>query len=819
MQEVWRRRTIAVVSALMALAGGCSTEVRRNDPGTGYGLISVGSPRIEGRERLINERSEQERWLRERAEAIDKAPLTSSGAIELNSLAQTALQAGVSVDPAFKLNRLQQDRQADALRQSRDDERSLAGFRSSARDQIIAKFNKGELTAEQAKTQLADLGLTLAPAASAPEAVKPADAAASVAARPVTGVAFSDKPEASRPPASDPRTTSIVNSPLEDFQDRLAGRELLRNELNDIRLDDLHDLNGNTLYRLTFDTAVMPHQDASAWAMVEIRIPVFPEGTDFVDLKQRAEQQFKLSLRDTAERTFRVIANRLASECYAKATAPTAPATVERDVSSPDDDPRVKAFRRAFGCASYAVGSTTRRGFERLLSEWEPRCLGKACFRTRANLMVQLDEDDTGNTPAARTRRHTLGLWAEWLGELIERQMQAEFGQHMLACFDTLEILYSPSSTASARPVRPTGLFDVEIRKRSSWPRGQAQRCGTVKGSGDERWQELLLRNTAASVYAVTPKETVQRLSEVASNRKVNELLMNLSAVTGTAGVSAGLRSLRANDAFYHALRRQPLIVGMTEVGRVSLRDAGAHDQKPADELVFSWVLGPSFRLSDDGRIQHFRHSPAQRIVAAELSLPAWMDRLRINYRTYWLREDELAARTTPAAERSSHAGHFTLDLPAQPAEALAAIDDRYLREPQVDDFQIVRVTEGAEARVLISGRHLWRSTEVLIGAQRADQLTILPDNRGVIATFKQIQPPESTWRAGGKDAGVRLHVVTSEGRVHAGEVHITPKSAPTSASPASSASPAASAPLRGPAPPAKPASGARADVRPPKTQ
>ena len=69
-----------------------------------------------------------------------------------------------------------------------------------------------------------------------------------------------------------PSDNAAVLSPVDEFRDRLAYREELRNEIIENRLDDRHDLDGNTLYRIKFDATVIPQHDTSGWALIKVLI-------------------------------------------------------------------------------------------------------------------------------------------------------------------------------------------------------------------------------------------------------------------------------------------------------------------------------------------------------------------------------------------------------------------------------------------------------------------------------------------------------------------------------------------------------------------
>jgi hypothetical protein len=68
-----------------------------------------------------------------------------------------------------------------------------------------------------------------------------------------------------------------------------------------------------------------------------------------------------------------------------------------------------------------------------------------------------------------------------------------------------------------------------------------------------------------------------------------------------------------------------------------------------------------------------------------------------------------------------------------------------------------------APGSILIPGFRLWRSSVVTIGAQRADRIAVLPNMRGIIADFKEVQRPVGL-ADGGKAVKEELRVWTSEG-------------------------------------------------------
>lgn len=66
----------------------------------------------------------------------------------------------------------------------------------------------------------------------------------------------------------EPGQGSIGLTPIDLFRDLTAYREVVRAELLQTQLDDRHDIDGNTLYKLSFDTTVIPGADTNGWAVV-----------------------------------------------------------------------------------------------------------------------------------------------------------------------------------------------------------------------------------------------------------------------------------------------------------------------------------------------------------------------------------------------------------------------------------------------------------------------------------------------------------------------------------------------------------------------
>lgn len=198
---------IALLIAPVLAACAATPVAVTSKSGSTFGKIYVDTPEVYSRERLVNDRFQQDAWLREKLrENPDHAV---QGAIGTSSASNTNLSLAVGVKP---------------------------------------------------KT---------APGQAAEKSVIPSE---------------------------------VGDTAVEALRDTMAYREEVRNEILENQLDDRHDIAGNTLYRLKFDTTVIPHDDTSAYAMVEVTIkgaPFWDMSGDFADVRYPGDfEEFDMPLPD-----------------------------------------------------------------------------------------------------------------------------------------------------------------------------------------------------------------------------------------------------------------------------------------------------------------------------------------------------------------------------------------------------------------------------------------------------------------------------------------------------------------------------------------
>jgi len=81
-----------------------------------------------------------------------------------------------------------------------------------------------------------------------------------------------NSPSPSETPSQNKAPQNIAPTPADTFADMKNYRDIVRSELMDIQLDDRHDIGGNTLYRLNFDSSIIPGDHTLATAVILVTV-------------------------------------------------------------------------------------------------------------------------------------------------------------------------------------------------------------------------------------------------------------------------------------------------------------------------------------------------------------------------------------------------------------------------------------------------------------------------------------------------------------------------------------------------------------------
>lgn len=647
---------------------------QRGDRG---GEILVDSPEVFARERLIRDRELQKKWLREQLEVPADWFDAQQAAVQSRALSSMGLTLGVDATPAAGL----------AIRQAGAEQETLAREQEVAELEHQIRLAQLEAELERARageppSQVAVPTTSGGTTPTTPGSGAGSDSGGSVSTPPTgtslgAGGAGGSAPAVPGLPAfvAAP-TTALHDTPIERFRDRLVYREIVRQELLENDLDDSHDIAGNTLYRLTFDTTVLPAgEDSGQWAQVTVE-PA--RGDCNVHHIGPFLQRLRADLQD-----------------FLRAEAFT-----YRDALLADD------LRQFYDSEVAAWASASRIDF---LASWK--------------------DDEGSRAPEAvvdAQRRADLEVEKRY-GPLLKRSEFDDVLQIQRPC-DSNEPGCSPVGDQSAIMVDLQGSETDAVEAFCKLATGLPSRV---------------------EPYAVTPKESVDRIADASIARFDQQSAISAGIAAGTVNLAAALKYMSALENQREAVRRESVVVGWaSRAGQAS---------------KFGWALAPRFKPRYIGPGFDFRQRAIQLPLSAVVSVPGWWTSMELQVTTGW-------GRSPSATPNSTYT--YQVALPGD-AKSLVEVLFPRARRPQPFFYgESPNLEIGRKERLAIYGTNLWRNPQVHIGTQPADEVEILPDMQGIVATFEKVAEPAG-WTVSQQFGPVSTWVWTSEGSAPAGDVRL----------------------------------------------
>jgi hypothetical protein len=629
---------VALLSVLVL--SGCSAGLgdTTSNPGTTFGKIYVDTPEVYSRERLVNDRFQQDAWLREKLKEKPKQGL--QGSVGTSSQTNTSFGLGLA----------------------------LPSGNSS---------NASEVPMSPPKPPKAQLEKSAA-------------------------------------------LKDVKDTPIEELRDAMAYREEVRNEILENQLDDRHDIAGNTLYRLKFDATVLPQNDTSAYAMVEVEIA----GPSSSDMGGRG-QALSEGNESREERELRT------------------------DLRVPD----WRNTKFVQGLDKTSINYYIRE-FEKLR---EYLNLSSKILRKDSNVRKYTEDDIVyGKLKTYFEVEVTDGSeWDEAPGEIVEK--------------DSCEYYQEKDNQEKGRKAliaRDVPLEYIDIREMEEGTNGIHRFPLCIRTGLAIFISELRSSKPSIYTYAVTPKERVQRIygDTLAAGS------LGVAVAAETAGLGATLGHSNSREARANAIMRQPQVVGYSAKSYRSGNATLSGEATRSGETTMGWLIGPRYKISSDpNAVVSFRHVPSQHTLTGIISVPSWWTELKLTTKTYWLDENgvEFTVEGDPLMIDAETGSKATIALPGDSAGILDILDPKR-RLPKVDSSKLVpdQLRACEPGSVIIRGTQLWRSTVVTLGAQQADSISVLPNMKGIIATFKPVKPSLSDKQP--------LYLWTSEGEAFVGDISIS---------------------------------------------
>ncbi|MDK3073711.1 hypothetical protein QO034_11360 [Sedimentitalea sp. JM2-8] len=570
-----------------------------------------------------------------------------------------------------------------------------------------------------------------------------------------------------------PTLTQLSTPPFQhEYEIRSALRARIRQALLENQLDDRHDLTGNSVYGLKFDTSVIPGTNTRTRAYVRVRV-VPPEQPGPELLPDLLSQSLDELRSDTPDNKFRHF-----PEHYENWIA-----SIEWRLNSyladiPEYDDREAVWPCIKGELSDGQKELTRKILAEALAKVLAIDERKVVFPDQlfpetpdggkfgANEKFDLPEPWKRYLQVAFVHNDTCRNWKQFevsplrqyllitedaeIGKLDDVQ-QGEFSKAYfqntrqgLTDADGAETTYVISSQRTNPDGKP-------------WPSREEFEGLKLQFKLDGTSLAKLISHSAAYDRCIAPLDLPASAEDCAATGK---------SIAVEVGMYNFAQKILDADSYLYTVFPKSDVSGVLERslmssvmglditgGQGSLSSSSAEaasqlvasqlsfsDEEVSGEIVFGWIVG------SEGVQQ-----PVQKSQFVLLSLPAHLPLLNLQLDTGWLDRNSAFH-----PDKTGMTMNVALPPDYEAFDTLISGSKRY--GPAIFDRLMERKSIHAcrSASILIPGARLWRSSLVTLAGQPADQISVMPNMRGIIAHYKQVPPLES--------GAALLQVWTSEG-------------------------------------------------------
>lgn len=593
------------------------------------------------------------------------------------------------------------------------------------------------------------------------------------------------EPSANAPTVSDDQLASKSNSkaggyPQERFRELQAYRHEIRSELAKASLDDLHDYNGQSLFRLQFRATVLPGRYPNKFGAVELKI-------NPPDLDKDRTKLIYLAWLGHATKSM----NRISQITDDN----PAPRPMRFNDKSPKPNPLIESFYQAPDNSKQLMDNRVellgQRGeiIEVMEIDRNPYKLKIAVpSRTTEVIRKYLDENfklqpgDCGvGKQLISTAIKVYGL-GPYLAASLSTLNPTLIGQgtEARALLDAEKSLGNLFLSVSENKSKECEYFGREIEKVRSI------NSDFVPPKFHEKLEELIKKQPPYA-YAITPGEVTQRVSNARS--AMTTLEMALAVHQSRVGNSSADLMTSTKETL-DGLERIPLVVGFSnrvkssgQIGSpektkhvsqapdtsVSPREASL--SQPIDEAVgspvsdgrsikkkkdcldyweeegcatFGWIFGPKYRIFSNSK--KLEQAVASYDLAADVSFPGWWPIIPMELRTVWVENWDGTSHVLKPTDSTTRTFEVRIPLLTPPdLDSLTGALATESRGPwgQSPSTSVIKKIYppavsacSREVTFVIEGDNLWRDAEVYWEGIRGDEITVLPGMRGITAHF-----------------------------------------------------------------------------------
>ncbi len=597
--------------------------------------------------------------------------------------------------------------------------------------------------------------------------------------------------------SSESNTPQKDGYPQERFRELQSYRNDIRASLARATLDDLHDYNGQALYRLQFHATVFPGQFPNKFGIAELTVtppPLDPADVASIYLAwlghatlglnpaiSRKGKATPLHFQENEDPRYQWLARR-GELLDVMELLPRGVSRQEMWLLRIATPPHSKAHVETYLQQSYKI--------KELLQDWKG--MAEQSLRSdqdQTNHLNQLCRSIKENKDLydSAVRVYTLVPYlAASLKPVKEEQDRSTRYTHTLNAMskneDVRTLLTAGSNLGGPLTIIHHAIKNdcPDLRERFEYLTNHNH----VPSEFNEKL-DLLLRDQVPYAYAITPSEVTQRVSNVLSATTTLEMALALQPNGGAE--KANVDMLGNAKETLEGLERIPLVVGFSsrthdafskadsaspqkdasqasDVGNSPPVPQGGQKTEDASKRIpsrtpqgkeceiwgkngcptFGWVFGPKYRTHSKNR--ELEHVVASYDVAADLSIPGWWPFIPIQLRTVWV---ENWNGTSEAIKKPvEQIRNIKVRIPLLTPPDLESLTGALMTEFQGPWGQgpansiITRIYPSAvsacsrEVTFVIQGDNLWRDAEVYWEGVKGDQITVLPGMEGITAHF-----------------------------------------------------------------------------------
>lgn len=460
-----------------------------------------------------------------------------------------------------------------------------------------------------------------------------------------------------------PNQQKLKVSAIEELRNELAYREEVRAEIMENMLDDRHDIRGNTLYRLKFDSTLIPHKDSNLWALIIIRLKGNSQTSQLTETGETPDQ---ILYRDWYEYTQKELNDELAARTkglwrgkmerdeqlkfssFLYKNSKTENINLQKDhkIVVPCNDQRIAPSSQLNEFANFALAKYGWTGFEHFLAPNSNFSIGQ---NLRLQILKKAEQDLADNYKAWYSE---LEKTACVIYHFFDQCRQPEdMKKDYCADFRSTQPPGNSGDRSASVTPRPSSiLLDLLNRANLIWKQEfffveyafsdymretyqkqlgiyinievkycQNEACqislSSLKDTGKTAFLHALEKDNQVYSYTATPKESTQQFFESASEQQTRNLLLGLAAQPKSLDLNSIYEYTLKNQRFMQQIKRQPLVVGFSsEVLKgsgffIGLDNSSTTDSEQSSDnnkttgsasAQFGWLIGPKLDLSSN---------------------------------------------------------------------------------------------------------------------------------------------------------------------------------------------------------------------------